>query len=189
MYNMLMSETAQDKADWSFHEEDSELADQPAIEPTEDRQPISWTASEYVAHEKGTGWYVGLAIVTAMVCGAVWLISSGDVFSVGVIVIVAILFGVLAGKHPRELPFCLDDQGLSIANKLYPYSIFKSFAVHDDGALSSINLMPLKRFMPDLSIYLPPDQKTKILDALSEHLPHDQRAEHIVDRLMKRARF
>ncbi len=184
-----MDESSQDKAPWAFDEEDGTLEQtEPTLAATTS-EPVRWTASEYLAHEKSTGWYVGLAVVTVVVSGLVYMISSGDFLSIGVIVVVAILFGILAGKTPRELSYVVDEQGLTIGGKVYPYELFKSFSVLREGPLTSINLFPLRRFMPDLSIYLPPAEEDRILAALSDHLPHHQRAEHVVDRLMKRVRF
>jgi hypothetical protein len=87
------------------------------------------------------------------------------------------------------MSYTVDDQGITVDAKFYPYSLFKSFAVMQDEALGYINLLPLKRFMPDISIYYAPDDEQKIFDALANNLPHEQRQEHRVDSLMKRIRF
>ena len=180
----------QEKAGWSFHKEGEDPDAAPHSEmPVADMQPISWTASEYISHQKDAGWYLILAGATAVVCALTYWISHGDLISIISIAVVGGLFGFLAGKSPRSLQYAVDSQGITVGQKSYPYSQFKSFAVIHEGPLTSINLWPLQRFMPELSIYCPPDQEEKILDFLSEHLPNDQRAEHAIDRLMKRIRF
>ena len=35
---------------------------------------VNWEAKEYVEYKKNAGWYVGLAVVTLLLCGlAIWL--------------------------------------------------------------------------------------------------------------------
>jgi hypothetical protein len=78
---------------------------------------------------------------------------------------------------------------LRIRQKIYPYAMFKSFTVVDEGAFSSVLLLPLRRFMPALAIYYDPEDETKILNMLSQHLPLDQTHNDPIDRFMRRIRF
>lgn len=179
------------KPGWSFSPDETPLSEAPSAEPSGNKptETLSWTASEYVSHQKDAGWYALLAAATAAVCGLTYWISKGDLIAVVSIAVVSILFGILAGKQPRELHYSLTPRGIMVSQKLYPYSQFKSFTVIREGALTSISIWPLQRFMPDLSIYFPPDQEKKILQVLSENLPNEQRPEHAIDRLMRRLRF
>jgi hypothetical protein len=102
---------------------------------------------------------------------------------------VGILFAILAGKQPRQLSYSLDTSGITIGEKFYSYEMFKSFTILEEGAIGCVNLLPLKRFMPELSIYYPPEEEEKILNVLTGSLPNDQKQEHSFDRLMKRIRF
>lgn len=149
---------------------------------------ISWSASEYVAHHKTSGWYMGLGVVAGLAAALVFLVTR-DIVTLGSIIIVAVLFGVFASRKPSVLQYELDESGITIANKHYPYDEFKSFSVYDEGGLRSIFLMPLKRFMPGLSVYYPPDMEDSVLDTMSLYLPHEDRQPDAVDRLMKRVRF
>lgn len=149
---------------------------------------ITWTASEFVMNHKTTGWYMLFTLCLGILGGIIYFITR-DFLSVSVIFIAGILFIILAGRKPRQLTYVIDEQGISMGEKFYPYSLFKSFGVGHEGVIGSINLMPLKRFMPELSIYYPTEEENKIIDTLSEYLPHDQREEAGVDRLLRRMRF
>ncbi len=185
-----MDKEQQEKSGWSFRKEsDPSVPDQESEPPPSTLEPISWTASEYVSHQKDIVWYLVLAAATLAVCGLTYWLSDGDLISVGSIAVVAALFGFLAGKKPREFQYTVNSKGIVMGGKLYSYSQFISFSIHHEGVLTSVNLWPLQRFMPDLSIYCPPDQEQNIIEFLSEHLPNEQRIEHPVDRLMKRIRF
>ncbi len=49
--------------------------------------------------------------------------------------------------------------------------------------------MPLKRFMPPITLYYPPDQEDAVINALAAYLPHEDRTHDPVDRLMRKIRF
>ncbi|MGI9027664.1 MAG: hypothetical protein ACR2FM_02365 [Candidatus Saccharimonadales bacterium] len=150
--------------------------------------PVSWTASEFIAHQKDPVWY-GVAIGSLVViCGAIFLVTK-DLISVITIVAAGILFLVASTKKPQQQPYTVDHQGISIGEKFYPYSMFKSFVFRQEGAIGTVSFMPLRRLMPEISIYFAPEDEERIIDILAASLPNDQRAEHPFDRLTKRLHF
>ncbi|HEY5668315.1 MAG TPA: hypothetical protein VIR03_04085 [Candidatus Saccharimonadales bacterium] len=149
---------------------------------------VEWTASEFVAHGKGTGWYAALGGV-AVVAAALAFFLLHDIVSSIIIVLVAVLLGVAASRQPRVLHYQVNEHGLSMGQKFYPYSEFKSFAVMEEGAFSSIMFMPLKRFMPPISIYYAPEDEDRIVQVLSYYLPMETRTHDAFDRLARRIRF
>lgn len=189
--NSLDSKTQ--KPGWTFRHGDKsgdtpdEDTSVPRQQPADNAQ-VSWTASEFIANHKNAGWYAMLFAAIAAIAGLTYILTR-DWISATTIVIVGSMFAILAGKKPRQLSYRLDSKGITVGDKFYPYGMFKSFTVLHEGAIGCINLLPLKRFMPELSIYYPPDEESKILDVLTASLPNDQKAEHSFDRLMKRIRF
>ena len=167
---------------------------QPAPQPTYDQplqdvpEAVSWTASEYIAHQKSGSWYFGLLAAGSVLAAIIFLLTR-DVVTLVTIIVVTILFGVFASRKPRVLQYELNESGITIAEKHYVYEEFKSFSVHDEGGVRSLFLLPMKRFMPGLSLYYPPDQEDQILQTISLYLPHEDREPDPVDRLMKRVRF
>jgi hypothetical protein len=190
------------QAGWTFKPEQSgdnpkEPAPSQPAEQTEQNPPgqksrqeqaVSWTASEFIANHKGVGWYIVLLASVAAIAILTLLITH-DLISTITILVVGALFAMLAGKKPRQLSYKLDSSGITIGGKFYPYGAFKSFAIVDDGAIGCINFLPLKRFMPEISIYYPPEEEKQIIGVLSGSLPHDQRPEHGFDKLMKKIKF
>jgi hypothetical protein len=185
-----MSDTEGQQPGWSY--QDDSATDQPdefdQDTPAHNDSPVQWTASEFIAHHKDASWYLTLAAAVLVASGLIFMFTK-DLISVVTTLIVGLLFGVIANKKPRQLTYMIDVRGITVGEKLYPYALFKSFAVHQEGMVSSINLMPLRRFMPDLTIYYPPENEAEVLTTLADYLPHDQRKEQSVDRLMKRFRF
>lgn len=149
---------------------------------------ITWRASEYVDHEKAASWYVVLALIAVAVVAGAYLITK-DVVSTGAISIGAILFGVVAARKPRTLDYVVSRAGIQIGQTLHHYEHFKTFSVVDDGAIHSILLLPLKRFMPPLSLYYPPDQEDSVVETLGMYVPYQDGGADGFDRLMSRIRF
>jgi len=149
---------------------------------------ITWTASEFIAHEKGASWY-GLLALAGLGAAALDYWLTKDKFSAGVIVLVAIAFGVLAARKPRTQQYALTHQGLQIGNKAYFFHDYKNFSVSEEGAIASIIFVPLKRFMPPLTVYVSPEMENQVFDFLSQLLPFEPHRTDAVDGLLKRIRF
>lgn len=149
---------------------------------------ISWTASEFVGHHKSINWYMLLLFATSVVAMLVWLMTR-DVISTFVVIFAGAIFATYAGRQPRELQYQIDPSGLTIGNKHFPYSDYRSFSVVPEGAFASIVLMPLKRFGTATTIYFGPDEGDEILRLLSSRLPHEQHKPDLLDSLLRRIRF
>jgi hypothetical protein len=149
---------------------------------------IAWEASEYIDHPHGLGWYLSLVAVTIGLTVIVYL-TSKDKIATGIIVIVGIIVGVFASHKPGQASYEITDNGLNVNSKTYKYSDFKSFAIIHEGALTSVNLLPLKRFMPAVSAYFDPADESKIMGALGSYLPYEERKLDAVERLSRRLRL
>ncbi len=150
--------------------------------------PVKWTASEFVSHDKTPSWFAGLGLATMIVAGLSYLIAQ-DLAVVFVILVAAVLFGVMAGRKPQTLEYYIDSKGIKLGPKAYSYASFKSFSVIADGALGFIQLMPVSRFAPPISVYYPPNQEQEIIETIGAYLPHEERNRDSVDRLMSKIRF
>ena len=148
---------------------------------------LTWQASEYVHHHKGTMWYVSLAlIVLGLLAVAVifklWL-------SVAVFVAMGAAIAVYAHKPPRVLTYQLDSVGVTIDGKLYPYETFRSFGVLSDVEWHAMDLEPAQRFMPRLTVLFGDDDFDDIVAHLERHLPRADRDPDLVERMTRYLRF
>jgi hypothetical protein len=177
-----------DEAGWAYHEDGEEpgALENTAADQTQNSQAdVSWTASEFIAQHKDFKWFIAFYIAIGLIAVAVFF-ATKDIISSIVIVIAAILFAAIANRKPRQLPYVVSSQGVTVGERFYSYNSFKSFALAREGAIGSINFMPLQRFQPELTIYFPPDQEEPIINLLAEHLPNDQKAsERIIDKLAR----
>jgi len=165
---------------------------QPAVEPAPpvvaNENAVQWTASEYIAHHKGAGWFLllGLAVVAVAVGIYFW---TKDIISVVAIVGMAVLFGYYAGRKPAVQSYSISEQGVAIGEKVYPFSELKSFSIVREGAFSSIVFLPMKRFMPFIPMYYAPEQEEAIVEVLARYLPFEERKQDPIDRFMSKIRF
>jgi hypothetical protein len=151
-------------------------------------ESVSWTASEFIAHNKSTGWYLLLVLAAIVLVAGVWLLTK-DVISAILIALAIAAFGFYAARPPRALRYELDEQGLTIGQKHYSYDEVRSFAVMPEGAFSSIAFMPLKRFAPLTTIYYDPADEEKIVTLLADCLPMEEHQHDAIDRFMRRIRY
>jgi hypothetical protein len=153
-----------------------------------DSKDISWSASEFIAHNKSFGWYMFLILAAVLVGGLVYLLTK-DKISASVVLVVAFFLAITASHKPRTLDYKLDSSGLTIGNKTYEYTQFRSFAVVEEGAFSSIIFTPLKRFMPLITIYYEPNDEDAIVNILSNRLPLETHHLDMIEQFMRKIRF
>lgn len=163
--------------------------DEPAGRPGKVRHDgFSWTASEYIDHKQGAGWFITLAAATVVIAALIFLLTR-DYIATTVIAVLGLTIGIFAKRTPRELTYELDAAGIKIGAKRYPYRLFKSFSVIHDGALLSLNLEPIKRFMPPVSVYFDPADHERIFDLLEDRLPYEEKQLEFLERLTRHLRF
>ncbi len=149
---------------------------------------IEWTASEYAANPKSTGWFMMLVLASFLTAAVIYFVTR-DVVSTGVIALLGVIIGVFAARQPRVLTYGIDNKGIHIEQKLYPYGTFKTFSVADNQPVHYLSLTPLRRFMPPLVIHYDPEDEEKIVNTLAEYLPYQEYKRDVVDSLTRRFRF
>lgn len=187
---------AEDQSSWTYNPDNGQSDQvggdgiQAAEAPPTSARPadVTWSASEYVQHHHGATWYLALG-VAAVGVGVILYVLTRSVFSAAIIPVLAIIVGVFASRPPRTIQYGLSDSGLSIGSRLYSYGNFKSFSVIDEGAVQSILLMPIKRFMPPVSAYFSVEDGDKIVNKLGDYLPFETAELDGTQRLARKLRF
>lgn len=149
---------------------------------------VEWSASEFVAHDKGFGWYAVLVLGTILVSAGLYLLTR-DKFSVIVVLIMAAILGVASARKPRIINYRLDNAGLTAGKKFYPYGEYKSFSMPEDGPFAAIVLVPMKRLSFPTGAYLAPDSQQKAVDILANHLPLERDELTLFDQVVNQLRF
>lgn len=161
----------------------------PAYQPdTDDPAVISWTASEYIDHAKGPAWFAVVGAAIFVLSAVVYLILK-DILAPVLLALAGLTTAVFAGRRPQVVQYAIDTNGIHIGQRTHPFADFKSFSLTEAGPLPAILLTPLKRFLPPMTIFYDPKEEDKIVDALADYLPHEDREPDLVDRIMGRIRF
>jgi hypothetical protein len=137
--------------------------------------PVTWTASEFVHHEKPSGWYGAMLAVGVFLAIAVFFLTGrglSGLFASFVIILSVIAMLIVGKRQPRVLNYTIDDGGITVEDKFYDFGIFKSFSI-----------------AAPLTLYFADEDADKIIDMLGEFLPHEERKNDTVDRLMSKIRF
>jgi hypothetical protein len=176
-----------DKATEGDHDPDQSDDANSSPEPRSSRS-VSWTASEYIEHHHGAGWYLVLLWGTAASAVLVYFVTK-EYFAAGTIAAVGLIVGVFAARKPQQIKYELSSSGLRVGDKLYNYNLFKSFSILREGGFSSLNLQPLKRFMPPVTAHFEAKDQDKIVNAISDFLPYEEHKIDQIDKLSRKLRL
>lgn len=161
-----------------------------STEPSQQTDPpagvLTWEAPEYIHQQKGVLWFfgLGLAILTLIVLD-IFLIQS-FLFSFSLLTLVMAAALVVHSYRPADLMhYVLSDKGLYINDTLHGFAEFKGFGVLREGAEFFIELIPVRRFRPSLSVYFPEENGEAIVDLLGVRLPMQQLKPDLLDKITR----
>ena len=118
-----------------------------------------------------------------------FLVTGKDFVAACMVALAGIIFGVFSARPPRVLNYSISETGVQIGQRLYPYHEFKSFGLSEEGPLRSVLLMPLKRFLPPITVFYEPQAEDSIMNVLASYLPFEHRQPDAIDKLMSRIHF
>ncbi|OGI90427.1 hypothetical protein A2911_01670 [Candidatus Nomurabacteria bacterium RIFCSPLOWO2_01_FULL_40_15] len=157
-------------------------------------EKLEWTALEYEDKERSKDWFwaLGVIIVTA---GATSIIFGNYFFAI-LIVLGGTLLGFFATKKPNEVLYELNEKGLRVGTRLFPYENIKSFWVETESPENKTEVVPTlfikseRFFMPIISIPLKHNMVAEIHDVfIFNNIPEEEMREHISDHIMRSLGF
>ena len=151
-------------------------------------QDVVWSASAFIHHERGASWYAALFIGALALIAIVYVISK-DMITVIIFAVLAGAIAALARRKPGNVDYRVASNGVQIDQKFYGYELFKSFSLTQDSGIKTVILNPLKRFMPPISMFYPPENEDQIVGIISSVLPEEKPTGEAIDRLARRLRF
>ena len=184
-YNMLMDSTPQESQDFFQETPPSEVTG--GIVPPE-HEAVSWTASEFIQHNKDASWYFVAFVAIFLLAGTGYLVLH-DFFTPGAVVVFGTLLIVVGKRKPRTLSYTIDAHGIVIGTREYDFNEFQSFSIIQEGPIESVMLLSQKRWSPAINLYFAPEDGQKIFDTLSSFLPFEQRDKDVIDKFLHKIRF
>jgi hypothetical protein len=148
---------------------------------------FSWQASEYTFYKKSPLWYF-VILVLALLC-----IGAAIYFRQWILIAVIVMFVIVLIQYSRRKPemrnYALNEQGIKIDDKTYSFKQFKSFWIIKTAEETSLNLEPLKRLSPIITISLSGVRTEDLRQILVKYLPEQKREEELIDRISKKLKF
>ena len=85
-------------------------------EPTQTDKPtgdsVSWSASEFVHHEKNGGWHLMIALGSVVLAVVIYFLTK-SIFGAATIIIVGVIFSIFGKLKPRVLDYAITPEGLT----------------------------------------------------------------------------
>ena len=150
-------------------------------------ETIRWQTAESVA-PKSVSWYAISAVLGAALVAMVALLTR-DIASTVTVFIALVILLLYAARKPRTQAYRLDGSGIEIGSKTYDIHMFKSFSVDEHGSQVNIVLMPLKRFMPAVTLPLEEASSRQVVDVLATLLPFEEYKPDFIDTLTRKIRL
>ena len=118
-------------------------------------EKLIWSALEYEEKDRSQDWFwaLGIIIVTSSIASIIF----GNYFFAVLLILSGLLLGFFATKKPDTVTYELNERGLKIRNRIYPYENIKSFWIQVDFS-EETKVKPLlfihseRIFMPVLSV-------------------------------------
>lgn len=149
---------------------------------------LSWSALEYEEKELSKDWFwaLGIIVVTSSLASIIYK----NYFFAALLIISGLLLGFFSVKKPDLINYEINNKGIKIKNRLYPYENIKSFYVQADLS-ENTNIKPIlfikseRIFIPILSIPIEIEMAQDIHSRmLSANITEEEMREHPSEKIM-----
>jgi len=148
------------------------------------RKVVKWTAPEFHFFEKGLYWSILIGLLGVAV--SIFLILTGNLFPVVIVILVVIVAFQLGHEKPKDIEVALDEGGVLYRNIYTPYSEIKSFWVAKHGQRSILYFEPISHFKGVIAVYLGKTEPEGLRTYLLQYLPERfEINEMLSDRLIR----
>ncbi len=157
-------------------------------------EKINWSALEYEEKDRHPDWFWALGVI--VVASSVTSIIFANYFFAIFLVISGLLLGFFAIKKPDMVFYELNEKGLKIRNRIYPYDKIKAFWVQKPQNEESAPMLPAlfiksERFL--VPIFSIPIEEEHIEIVHKKMLAHNvvevEMKEHVSEKIMESLGF
>ncbi len=148
---------------------------------------ISWNAPEHFHVEKRPDWYWAVGIITLAISAVA--IILGNVIT-GIFVLVAAVALVIHASHPpRDVYHEINDRGIIVNDKLYPFLSLESFWIPHDEVPARLILKSRKLMMPYIIIFIDEHDPEDIREIMLRYIAETEHHEHFLHKVLERFGF
>ena len=136
-----------------------------------DKAVYSWTAPEYIQHDKDKNWYIAEALAVGFLM-LISIISSNYTMSLALVTLV-IVYHYLQIKHPpKNIKIIISKIGIKVGNLTFPYSHIQSFWImYNPPFLKTLNFRVKRHFFVDVTVQLVDTDPVTVRHFLSKQIP------------------
>ena len=150
-------------------------------------EKLEWSALEYEDKDHNTDWFWALGIIVIAI--SIASIIYQNYFFAMLIILSGVLIAVFAVKKPEMVHYEINQKGLMIKNRLYPYEKIKSFWVQIEKT-PTLFIKSERLFLHIISLPIEKDLADKIKNMmLSKQLPEEEMHAHISEKIMESLGF
>lgn len=148
---------------------------------------IAWDAPEHIHIEKNNDWYwaVGIITITAV---ALAFIFNNIIFGI-LILVCSFALVVHSSKAPRTFHYEINDRGIMINDRLFPFLTLESFWIDAHETPPKILIKSHKTFMPFLTIYIEDVDPEVVRDILLNYISETEHYEPISQKILEKIGF
>jgi hypothetical protein len=153
----------------------------------DDKKIIEWSALEYEEKKRNADWFWALGIIVVAV--SITAIIYKNYFFAMLIIIGGILLGFFAIKKPEMVSYELNEKGLKIKTRLFPFKDIKAFWVQT-GPKEILFIKSERPFMPIISMPIRDKLGEKIRSVMLAHeVAEEEMKEGMSEKIMERLGF
>lgn len=156
----------------------------PSIGPSR----IEWEAKEYEHIEKDFQWFLTAGIVAFGIFAS--LLIFKNIFGAATLLLFSIVMYMYATKKPEALSVIIDMKGISVNEKLIPYSSITSFWVLYEPPVKDLIIIRKEHFLPKTIIPLGSAHPVEVRSILlTNAIKEKEEEESLTDILARRVGF
>ena len=146
-------------------------------------EKINWSALEYEDKKQSNDWFWALGVI--VITGSVTSIIFQNYFFAMILIIGGALMFLFSMKKPDTVFYELNNKGLRIKNRLFPYEKIKTFWV-TQSEKPTFFIKSERLFMPILSIPITKDMASEIRNKmLSKSIGEEEIKENPAEKIME----
>ena len=160
----------------------------------ENEEKINWEALEYEEKDRHPDWFWALGVVVVAI--SITSIIFANYFFAIFIIIGGGLMGLFAIKKPDMVSYEINEKGLKIQNRIYPYEKIKAFWVQkplsDDGKemTPALFIKSERLLVPIFSVPIEEINVNKIHNIMLAHnVLEVEMKEHVSEKIMEAIGF
>ncbi len=170
-------------------------ANVPAVSPPDfggeqtpvDQEGFAWEVGEQYSRSSSSRF--GLLGMGAVVVGVLAYVATRDIVSTLAVFLAGAGLVYFAAPKIGAQRYLLRDDVLYVGNRPYQLHDFRAFSVNTASEPASIELAPLKRFLPPISFFVPAEHLAAITEYLADFLPSQPHKVDAIDSLLHRFRL